>query len=147
MHIIPRSRYKRAVSSGFTHIAVFEWFSALLNIENVRLPFRNWLVYMYCCIKTIDSIIMDALCIPSVSMCVCYLTVIYHVFTCIGQETIEYLLSHDVTVIQWITPCHKNHMTTHVITLWREHVSHANNAFLNEITFILKAVKSYFKGS
>ena len=26
-------------------------------------------------------------------------------------------LSYDVTVIQWIT-CHKNHMTTGVITLW-----------------------------
>ena len=28
-------------------------------------------------------------------------------------------LSYDVTVFQWITSCHKNRMTTRVITLWR----------------------------
>ena len=29
----------------------------------------------------------------------------------------KFLLSYNVAVIQWITLCHKNHMTTHVITL------------------------------
>ena len=30
------------------------------------------------------------------------------------------LLSYDVAVFQWITSCHKNRMTTRVITLLRE---------------------------
>ena len=32
-------------------------------------------------------------------------------------------LSHDITVIQWITLCHKNCMTTRYITFWRIHVT------------------------
>ena len=32
-------------------------------------------------------------------------------------------LSYDVTVIQWITWCHQNYMTTLVITLLREHLT------------------------
>ena len=32
-------------------------------------------------------------------------------------------LSYDVAVFQWITSCHKNRMTTHVITLLREYVT------------------------
>ena len=32
-------------------------------------------------------------------------------------------LSYDVAVIQWITLCHKNRMTTRVITLRRERVT------------------------
>ena len=32
-------------------------------------------------------------------------------------------LSYDVAVIQWITSCHKNHMTTRVITFWRVHAT------------------------
>ena len=31
----------------------------------------------------------------------------------------EKKLSYDVAVIQWITSCCKNRMTTRVITLWR----------------------------
>ena len=41
-------------------------------------------------------------------------------------------LSYDVAVIQWITSCHKNRMTTRVITLWRVDVTSlpiVNNAF------------------
>ena len=58
-------------------------------------------------------------------------------------------LSHDVAVIQWITSCHKNCMTTRVITLWREHVtsltaSVSTMRFLIEIMFNLKAIKSHF---
>ena len=33
------------------------------------------------------------------------------------------LLSYDVAVFQWITSCHKNRMTTRVITLLREYVT------------------------
>ena len=32
-------------------------------------------------------------------------------------------LSYDVTVFQWITSCHKNRMTTCVLTLLREYVT------------------------
>ena len=61
-------------------------------------------------------------------------------------------LSYDVAVIQWITSCHKNHMTTHVIILWCEHVMSLTTSvstvrFRIELMFILKAIKSHFKGS
>ena len=61
-------------------------------------------------------------------------------------------LSYDVAVIQWKTSCHKNRMTTRVITLWRIHVTSLTTSvstmrFLLEIVFILKAIKSHFKGS
>ena len=32
-------------------------------------------------------------------------------------------LSYDVAVFQWITSCHKNRMTTRVITLLREYIT------------------------
>ena len=35
----------------------------------------------------------------------------------------EICLSYDVAVFQWITSCHKNHMTTRVLTLLREYVT------------------------
>ena len=59
-------------------------------------------------------------------------------------------LSHDVAVIQWITSCHKNRMTTRVITLLRVHVTSLTTSvsamrFRIEIMFILKAIKSHFK--
>ena len=61
-------------------------------------------------------------------------------------------LSHYVVVIRWITSCHKNRITTRVITLWRECVtslttSMSTMCFLIETIFILKAIKSHFKGS
>ena len=64
----------------------------------------------------------------------------------------ENVLSYDVAVIQWITSCHKNRMTTRVITLWREYVTSLTTSvstvrFLLEILSILKAIKSHFKGS
>ena len=37
-----------------------------------------------------------------------------YIFTC---ENIKKVLSYDVAVFQWITSCHKNRMTTRVITL------------------------------
>ena len=36
---------------------------------------------------------------------------------------IQNVLSNDVAVIQWITPCHENRMSTRVITLWRVDVT------------------------
>ena len=60
-------------------------------------------------------------------------------------------LSYGITIIQWIMLCHKNHMTTHVITLKRIHVksltmSLSTMLFLIEMMFILKAIKSNLKG-
>ena len=59
-------------------------------------------------------------------------------------------LSYDVAVIQWITSCHKNRMTTCVITLWRVYVTSLTTSvsamrFLFEIMLILKAIKSHCK--
>ena len=59
---------------------------------------------------------------------------------------------NDVAVIQWIMSCHKNLMTTRVITLWRVDVtsltmSMSTVRFPPEILSILKAIKSSVKGS
>ena len=67
------------------------------------------------------------------------------------QENPNHHLSYDVAVIQWITSCHKNCMTTREITLWRVHVTSltmfvSTMRFLIEIMFILKAIKSVLKG-
>ena len=61
------------------------------------------------------------------------------------------LLSYDVA-IQWITSCHKNGMTTRVITLLRVHVTSVTMSmptvrFLAGIMLILKTIKSNLKGS
>ena len=60
----------------------------------------------------------------------------------------EFILSYDVTVIQWITSGHKYRMTTRVIMLacTRNVIDNVrvNNAFLIELMFILKAIKFYF---
>ena len=61
-------------------------------------------------------------------------------------------LSYDVAIIQRITSCHKNHMTTRAITLWHERVtllttSVSTMRFRFEIMYNLKAIKSHFKGS
>ena len=65
---------------------------------------------------------------------------------------IENILSYDIPVMQWITSCHKNHM----ITLCNNTLArtcnvidnvHVNNAFLIEIMFTLKVIKSHFKES
>ena len=60
-------------------------------------------------------------------------------------------LSHDVAVIQWITACHKNRMTTRVITLRRVHVtslttSVSTTRYLLEILSIFKAINLILKG-
>ena len=62
------------------------------------------------------------------------------------------VLSYYVTVTQWITSCHKNRMTTRVITFWRVDVTSLTTSvsamrFLLEILSILKAIKYSFKGS
>ena len=61
-------------------------------------------------------------------------------------------LSYDITVIQWITSSHKKCMTTHVITLWRVHVTSLTKfvstmLFLIKIVFILKAIQFHSKVS
>ena len=61
-------------------------------------------------------------------------------------------VSYDVAVIQWITSCHKNRMTTRVITLWRVDETSLTTSvstmhFLLEILSIFKAIESSFKGS
>ena len=60
------------------------------------------------------------------------------------------ILSHDVAGIQWITSCHKNHMTTCVLTLWREFLTSLTSSvstkyFIIQTMFILKAIKSHFE--
>ena len=66
------------------------------------------------------------------------------------KENNERICFYDL--IQWITSCHKNRMTTRVITLWRVYLTSLTTSvstlrFLTEIMFILKAIKSHFKGS
>ena len=66
------------------------------------------------------------------------------------SEMVENILSNDVAVIHWITLCHKNRMTTRVITLWQVSVmsftaSVSIMSFLIEIMFILKATSLAFK--
>ena len=61
-------------------------------------------------------------------------------------------LSYDVPVIQWITSCHKNCITTCIITLRSKDVTSLTTSvstlcFLIEIVFVLMAIKSSFKGS
>ena len=61
------------------------------------------------------------------------------------------LLSYDVAVIQWISSCHKNRMTTRVIALWRVHVTSPTTAmstvrFLVEIMLTLRAKCPILKG-
>ena len=63
----------------------------------------------------------------------------------------EKKLTYDIAVIQYITSCHKNRMTTCVITLWRKQVTSFTTSmstmhFLVEIMFILKKIKSHLRG-
>ena len=67
-----------------------------------------------------------------------------------SEDDEDKTLSYDVAVIQWITSCHKNHMTTRVITFWRVDVTSLTTSvstmrFLLEILSTLKAIKSSFK--
>ena len=41
---------------------------------------------------------------------------------CYGFKNYYFALSYDVAVFQWITSCHKNRMSTRVLTLLREYV-------------------------
>ena len=76
----------------------------------------------------------------------------YCLIQCWFTSIFYFKLSYDVPVIQWITSRHKNRMTTCVITLWRVYVTPLTTfvstmSFLTEIIFILKVIKSHFKGS
>ena len=46
-------------------------------------------------------------------------------------------LSYGVAVIQWITSYNKYHITTRVITLWRENVTSLTTS-LSRMRFLLK---------
>ena len=64
----------------------------------------------------------------------------------------HHILSNDVAVIQWISLCHKNRMTTecnNTLACTRTSLTTSVSAlcFLIEILFILKAIKSHFKRS
>ena len=68
-----------------------------------------------------------------------------------GRQPVE-KISYGVSIIRWITSCHKNRMTTCVIILWRERVTPLTTSvsamrFLLQILSILKAIKSNFRGS
>ena len=59
-------------------------------------------------------------------------------------------LSYDVAVSKWITSCHKNRMTTRVLTLLREYVMSVTTSVTTMLIFIgnmsiLKAIKSYLR--
>ena len=60
--------------------------------------------------------------------------------------------SYDVAVIQWITSCLKNRMTTRVITLWRADVMSLTTS-VSTMRLLFATVhfegdkKSHFKGS
>ena len=61
------------------------------------------------------------------------------------------LISYDVAVIQWITSCHKNTITTRVITFWRLDITSMTTSVskmrLLEILSTLKGIKFSFKGA
>ena len=62
----------------------------------------------------------------------------------------EFHLSYyDLTVIQWIMLCHKNRVTTRVITVWCLHVTSLTTSvsmrFLTEILLTSKAIKFHLK--
>ena len=61
-----------------------------------------------------------------------------------------FILSYDVAIIQWITSCHKNRMTTRYITLGYWRVTHDavgdNIMFSIEIISTFKAIKPHLKG-
>ena len=46
-----------------------------------------------------------------------------HAHAYIKETVTMWHLSCDVAVIKWITSCHKNRMTTRVITLWRVYIT------------------------
>ena len=57
------------------------------------------------------------------------------------------ILSYDIAVIQWITSCHKNRMSTRVITLWRIYVKPLTTSvstmhLIIEIMFIINRAKA-----
>ena len=59
-------------------------------------------------------------------------------------------LSYDIAVMRWRTSCHKNGMTTRVITLWCVDITSLTTSmstmrFLAEILLLLWAFKSHLK--
>ena len=89
------------------------------------------------------------------TLCACWVVVysLFVAFWAFDCSCMVYIcLSYDITVIHWITSCHKNRMTTRVITLWCVCVTSLTTSvstmrFHIELMLILKAVKSRFKGA
>ena len=54
-------------------------------------------------------------------------------------------LAYDVAVIQWITSCHKNRMTTRVITLWRIDVTSLTTS-MSTMRFLLETNGKFILG-
>ena len=67
-----------------------------------------------------------------------------HIFgnSCL-QLFVNFVLSYDVAVNRWITACHKNHMTTRVITLWRVDVTSLITSIYLCTLFFTKIRKCY----
>ena len=60
-------------------------------------------------------------------------------------------LLYDIAVTQWITLCHRNYLTTHVITLWCINIMSLTTLMsvlhlLIDIMSDSKVIKSHFKG-
>ena len=51
----------------------------------------------------------------------------------------------DVAVFQWITSCHKNHMTTRVLTLLREYVTSLTTSKIQDTRYKKLYLKSTIK--
>ena len=67
-----------------------------------------------------------------------------------SRVQLKEILSYDVAVFQWITSCHKNRMTTRVLTLLREYVTSLTTSVTTMLIFIgnmstFKAIKSYLR--
>ena len=54
-------------------------------------------------------------------------------------------LSYDVAVIQWITSCQKNRMTTGVMTIWHVHVTSLTTS-VSILRFLIEIIFTAFNG-
>ena len=86
--------------------------------------------------------------------CFTYFLFFYTFFFYFETETYcdKTYLSYDIAIIQWITSCYKNCITTCVITHWHVALislttSVSAMCFYIEHMFILKAIKFHFKRS
>ena len=118
----------------------------------------NYCRYQYCANDTLFqnissilwSIFQDILPKEDVAFCETTDTAHFYIKQIVNFSEIN--LSYDVAVIQWITSCHKNRMTTRYIALgyWRAQRHDAvrdNVMFSFEIISSFKAIKPHLKQS